>query len=537
MKKILSVHVLILLLLLLLFTLNCVTAQSPYDVRIGEKEIITPNPKKQPKINGPVLYGVRPGKKFIYRIPCQGERPIKFTIDNLPNGLSLDTDNGVISGIVPENEGEYQMDFIAENNHGKVLRQFRLVVGDKIALTPPTGWNTWGGHMLVVSDETIRKAADVFVEEGLADVGFQYISIDDCWMKISESNYAARTEYKKKQHEGFSYEGLVGEVRDAEGYVLSNRNFPDMKAMTDYLHSHGLKAGIYSSPGPFTCQNFVGSFGHESQDAEQYAKWGFDLLKYDLCSGGRALSKLREIDSTYKQSEFWRPMATYTKEQDRDILFNLCQYGKEKPETWAPGLDISSWRIGGDLNHHVENYFKQALRIATDLRDYSKPGQWNDPDFMYIHKIRDAGKMLAPTHEIELTTNQRYQYVTLWSIVCAPFFFSCDINEIDEFTIRLLTNADVMNINQDELGHVAEVLKNENDEIIMLKKLVDGSKVLAIFNTNSQNEKVIDVDLSSLGVKNKVDIYDVWRQTEIGTFKNLLSVKTSPNGVGLFILK
>lgn len=161
-----------------------------YDARTDNMEILTPLPGKAPRINGPRFYGVRPGKKFIYRIPCQGERPIKFKIDNLPNGLSLDKDNGIISGIVPENKGEYQMNFIAENKHGKVSRQFRLVVGDKIALTPPTGWNTWGGHMLIVSDETIRKAADVFVKDGLADVGFQYISIDDCWMKISESNYA-----------------------------------------------------------------------------------------------------------------------------------------------------------------------------------------------------------------------------------------------------------------------------------------------------------------------------------------------------------
>ena len=230
-------------------------------------------------------------------------------------------------------------------------------------------------------------------------------------------------------------------------------------------------------------------------------------------------------------------MATYLSLQNRDILFNLCQYGNEKPWTWAPGLGISSWRIGGDLNHHVENYFKNALRISTELRAYSKPGQWNDPDFMYIQKLRDFRKMVNPSQEILLSTNQRYQYVTLWSIVCAPFFFSSDINEIDEFTIRLLTNAEVMNINQDELGHVAETIKNENDEVIMLKKLADGSKVLAVFNTNAIDEKVIDVNLKTIGLSKRIDVYDVWKQENLSTVTDKMSIQLSPNGVGLFIVR
>jgi alpha-galactosidase len=512
-------------------------AQQIYDARIGENEILTPAPKDQPKINGPGIYGARPGKKFIYRIPCQGKRPIQFTVKNLPPELSLDKDNGIISGVVPGKEGQYQMTFVAKNDFGKDSHQFKLVIGDKMALTPPTGWNSWGGHMLLVTDETIRKTVDLFVNGGLADVGFQYISIDDCWMKISEANYNARTEKKKEQHEGFSYDGLIGDVRDSDGNVIPNKNFPDMKAMTDFIHSYGLKAGLYSSPGPYTCQNFVGSLGYEKQDADQYAKWGFDLLKYDLCSGRGCLSCLNDQGVPYPQSEFWRPMATYIGQQDRDILFNLCQYGGDEPWKWAPALGISSWRIGGDLNHNVDTYFKYALRIATELRDYSKPGQWNDPDFMYIHKLRDAKKMVNPSKEIPLNTNQRYQYVSLWSIVCAPFFFSCDVNEIDEFTIKLLSNPDVMNINQDELGHVAEVKKNENDEVVMMKKMADGSKVLAVFNTNMENEKVIKLDLLSLQFDRMVSVYDVWRQKEIGTFEGSFSAKISPNGVGLFILK
>ncbi|MCP4313646.1 MAG: alpha-galactosidase [Bacteroidetes bacterium] len=523
--------------LILLLALNNINAQKSYDARINDKEVLTPAASEEPKINGPKIYGVRPGKKFIYRIPCQGERPIEFKVKGLSQGLILDSENGIISGVVPMETGPYKMVFVAENEHGKDSCQFKLIIGDKIALTPPTGWNSWGGQMLTVTDETIRKAADVFVENGFADVGFQYISIDDCWMKIRESDFKTRPEIHKEKHEGFNFDGIVGDVRDSLGNVIPNKNFPDMGAMTDYIHSFGLKAGIYSGPGPKTCQGFVGSFGYEKHDADQYAQWGFDLIKYDLCSGRDLLKCLKDQGIEYPQSELWRPMATYLRLQDRDILFNLCQYGWDEPWEWASTLGISSWRIGGDLNHHVDTYFKYALRIATELREYSKPGQWNDPDFMYIHRLRDVQKMVNPSKEIPLSTNQRYQYVSLWSIVCAPFFFSADIHEIDEFTIKLITNSDVININQDELGHVAEVLKNENDEVIMLKKLVDGSKVLAIFNTNMENEKVIDVELSSLGLNKKADVYDVWRQTVLGSFKKSLSVHLSPNGVGLFILK
>jgi DUF1680 family protein len=509
----------------------------PYDARLKGSEILTPVPASIPRINGPKVYGVRPGKEFIYRIPCQGERPILFKVSGLPGGLELNESEGIISGRVPEKEGNYQLIFSAENKHGTDTRVFRLVLGDKLALTPPVGWNSWGGHMLYISDQIIRKAADILVTKGLADVGFQYVSIDDCWMRISPENYAARSEAKKIQHEGFSYEGLVGEVRDDQGNILPNDDFPDMKAMTDYIHSYGLKAGLYSSPGPYTCQNFAGSYKHEKQDAEQYARWGFDLLKYDLCGGNKILKELREEDPEYSHKEYWKPMATLLKNQNHDILFNLCQYGLEDPWTWAPDLGIQTWRTGGDLNHGVEGYFDQALRLATELRDYSKPGQWNDPDFMYIHKIRNFKKMSDPTVEIPLDLNQRYQYVSLWAITCAPFFFSCDINEIDDFTIGLLGNADVVNINQDELGHVAEVIRRSDQEVIMLKKLADGSRVLGVFNRNPEKEAVIEVSWDELGVSCTQYVYDVWRQKDAGLIRDKFSIRLSPNGVGLFNLR
>jgi len=524
-------------LVLVLILMGCDSPDNGiYDARVQQKEILTPAVQKTPRINGPKVYGVRPGKKFLYRIPCQGERPIHFSAEGLPDGLIIDSNKGIISGIVPSEKGEYKMILATRNVHGEVSRSFKLIVGEKMCLTPPVGWNAWGGHLINVTDELIRKAADVFVEEGLADVGFQYVSIDDCWMKTSPEMYANRRDKVVQKHKNWSYEGVIGDIRDTDGNIIPNNNFPDMKAMTDYIHSYGLKAGIYSTPGPLTCQDMAGSYGHERQDAEQYARWGFDLLKYDLCSGGRILNNLKEEDNTYGNQDFWKPMVEYLSQQEQDILYNLCQYGRDEPWTWAPEIGIQTWRIGGDLNHDVSNYFKQALRIAGNLREYSKPGQWNDPDFMYIHRIRDVSKMIEPSEEIVLNTNERYQYVTLWSIICAPFFFSCDILEIDDFTIGLLANADVVNINQDELGHVAEVVKNNEYETVMVKDLADGSKVLAVFNRNANTDSMIKVSWSEISESGSKRVYDVWRQLEIGTYKDEISVNLSADGVGLFIL-
>jgi alpha-galactosidase len=248
------------------------------------------------------------------------------------------------------------------------------------------------------------------------------------------------------------------------------------------------------------------------------------------------MKQLVKMVPGFEEKDFWKPMAEYLLVQEQDILFNLCQYGRNDPWTWAPSIGIQSWRTGGDVNHNVRDYFKEALRVVTDLRDYSKPGQWNDPDFMYIHRIKDVWKMGEPSEEIPLNTNQRYQYVTLWSIICAPFFFSCDIENIDEFTIRMLTNAEVLNINQDELGHVAEVIRNKDDQVVMIKKLAGGSKVLAVFNRNPDKETIINTDWLEVGESGTLKVFDIWRQKDLGSWKGGMSVKLSPDGVGLFKL-
>ena len=206
-----------------------------YDARIGNKEILTPAPCPGPRINGPKVCGVRPGRKFVYRIPCQGKRPVHFQVENLPAGLKLDAKKGIITGVTPSEKGDYPMDFTAQNKHGKESRSFKLIVGDKLGLTPPTGWNSWGGHMVDVSDTVMRKAADIFVEKGLADVGFQYVGIDDCWMRTSPEMHANRSKQTIKKHASFDYKGVIGDVRDADGNIIPNAKFPGYESH-DGLH-------------------------------------------------------------------------------------------------------------------------------------------------------------------------------------------------------------------------------------------------------------------------------------------------------------
>lgn len=532
--------------LFLLATVAKAQEELKHNAQIVEKEILTPIAGKEPVLNGPKIYGAKPEKLFEYRIPCQGERPITFEVNGLPKGLSVSLE-GVISGWTPANEGTYSITFSASNKYGSAKRDFKLVIGDKVALTPPTGWNSWGGHMIEVSEEMMRYVADLMVSSGLADVGFQYINLDDCWMKMAPESYKEDKDWYKKSWQGFNFNDVVGDVRDECGRMVWNDKFTDVKGMTDYIHSKGLKVGLYSSPGDRTCQKFEGSFGYEAIDAEAYADWGFDFLKYDLCGDEitalKMMSKLIDTsfvitkgpDYAIHQIPVFYPMALELSRQPRDILLNLCQYGQQDAEKWAPQMGYPTWRMGGDLNHHVDKYKEVALKIATELRDYCKPGQWADPDYMYIHFLKNAQNKGADSKEIPLNTNQRYQYVTLWSVISAPFFFSCDMYKIDEFTTRLLSNNEVLNINQDELGHVAEVVKNKEGELILVKKMKDGSKVLAVLNTE-QSEKEISYNIGDLGFEN-ANVRDVWRKKDLGKVSGNIITKLNGDGVALYHLK
>ena len=392
-----------------------------------EKEfILTPPPGPKPKINGPLVYGARPGHDFIYRIPATGTRPIAFKVENLPATLNLDKNTGIITGTTPKEIGEYEMTLNAKNSIGSAKKSFKLIVGDTLALTPPMGWNHWYIHWIYITDELVREAAEKMIESGMADFGYQYVNIDDCWtVAIDENPDDARK----------------GKYRDDQGNILCNKYFPDMYALTEYIHSLGLKAGIYTTAGPVTCAKFAGSYQHEQQDVEQIAAWGFDFLKHDWCS-------YSEIIKQYTLPEMKKPyllMGELIKKQDRDIVFNICQGPMAEVWKWGKDAGAQSWRTGGDLGYELTDYQNVARRNAK-LKDYSHPGSWNDPDYLMIGKL--SPRSYPPQdRKCPLTPNEQYSYMSLWCLMASPLFLSGDIAELDDFTKNILCNAEVIEIN------------------------------------------------------------------------------------------
>ena len=309
--------------------------------------ILTPPEKPEPQINGADIWGVRPGHPVIFRVATSGERPMRFSAKGLPDGVTLDAAKGVLRGVAPQRKGDYDIEVTAENAKGKAVRTIRLAVGDTIALTPPLGWNSWNIWGPKFSGEHAKAAARTLDESGLGDHGWTYVNLDDFWEMNNSSQNKDRPE-------------LRGPARDAEGRILSNPSFPDMKGLTDCIHSFGFKAGLYSSPGPRTCGGCEGSYGHELQDATRWAEWGFDYVKYDWCSYDEVLKDERG-GKPWHAADGWKDVRGESKEkpyrlmcdcllkQNRDIVFSFCQYGMGKTEEWARDAGANCWRTWDDM--------------------------------------------------------------------------------------------------------------------------------------------------------------------------------------------
>ena len=477
-----------------------------------EKVILTPKPGPEPRINGPKVYGCRSGREFIYRIPCLGERPISFSAESLPPTLKLNAVTGIITGTAPEQHGQYLVGFKATNRHGSMQRPFKIVVGETLALTPPMGWNSWYIHYGRVTDKHMRRAAEAMVESGMADFGYQYVNIDDCWMVKPDSEDPM----------------IGGETRDADGAIKSNGHFPDMKALTDYIQSKGLKAGLYTSPGPLTCQNYTGTYQHEEIDAKKFAEWGFDFLKYDWCSYGRVATG----EEPERFQKPYRQMGVILANLDRDIVLNLCQYGMGNVWEWAGELGGNCWRTTGDLGlergSELPGFCHVGLSNARHWQ-YAKPGQWNDPDYILIGWVGDAHKQ-AEGSPTTLTPNEQYSYMSMWCLMAAPLIFSGDMDKLDDFTLNILCNAEVIEVNQDPLGKQAPIIRQTGEYFIMAKDMEDGSKAVGLFNTTEIPTNIV-VSWKDLGIEGRYHVRDLWRQKDLGTYKNRFEAKVARHGV------
>jgi len=460
-----------------------------------EPVILTPAPAATPRINGPKIYGARPGHPFLYRIPCTGERPVKFKAKHLPGGLLLDENTGIIKGTTPA-KGDYVITLSAKNARGKCERTFKLIAGDTLSLTPQMGFNDWYAYYNRVTDSMIRDASDLMVSSGMADAGYQYVNIDDCWMGN----------------------------RDTNGMIQGNAKFPDMRGLADYIHSKGLKAGLYISPGPKTCAGYTGSFQHEAQDAKQFADWGFDFLKYDWCSYKAVTPDLAGQIKPYKL------MGDLIRDQNRDIVFNLCQYGMGEVWKWGKENGGHSWRTGGDLGFELHRILDIALRNAQ-LGAHNGPGGWNDPDYIQIGWIGDANGMGQPK-PCPLTPAEQYSFMSLWCLLPAPLFFSGDMKHLDPFTLNILCNAEVIEVNQDSLGKSANVVMLNTNSFLMIKDLDDGAKAVGLCN-RGEVESEVTAKWSDLGMSGKQSVRDLWRQKDLGIFEEKFSVSVPRHGVFL----
>jgi len=501
----------------------------PLDNIVKAKQfgILTPPAPPQPRINGPDIYGVRPGSPFLYRIPVTGTRPIQFNVANLPKGLHLDVNTGIITGVVSQ-PGRYTVTLSASNVAGRTGKHFTIIAGDQLALTPPMGWNSWYIYHSQVSDSEMRISADAMIRTGMADYGYQYVNIDDGWMNKPGSKDPAES----------------GPLRNAEGEIMGNKRFPDMKGLTSFIHAKGLKAGIYSSPGPITCAGFAGSYQHVMQDAGTFANWGFDFLKYDWCSYGTVVHN----DSLSTLKAPFLQMGSALKKTGRDIVFNLCQYGMGS--VWKWGSEAGhSWRTGPDLGTATGGFIPGFYNVAINNSahcEYAHPGAWNDPDYLNMGWVGGYGG--ASFKKTAFTNNECYAYMSLWALMASPLFFSGDLTRLDPFLLNVLCNHEVIAVNQDVLGRQAKIIRNDSTGMVMVREMKDGSKVVGFFNYPGDKKNPVDyfawneseygtrkikITGTELGIKGTFRARNLWTQKELGSFDKSFEAEVPYHGVVL----
>lgn len=449
----------------------------------------------EPAIHAPRITGATPGRPFLFRIPATGDGALHFSARNLPPGLRLDPDTGIITGALRA-DGATTVELTVGGATGRATATLTIVGGPRVlALTPPMGWNSWNVWGTAVDDAKVRAAADWMVKSGLAAHGFQYINIDDAW------------------------EGQ----RDADGRIQSNDKFPDMKALADYVHSKGLKLGIYSSPGPKTCAGYEGSYQHEQQDAETYAEWGLDLLKYDWCSYD-GIAKDKSLPELRKPYEVMRAALDAC---GRDIVYSLCQYGMGDVWAWGESVGGNYWRTTGDIVDHWGSM--AGIGFGQDGHElYSGPGHWNDPDMLVVGQV-GWGPSLHPTN---LTPNEQVTHITLWSLLAAPLLIGCDLEQLDDFTRALLTNPEVLGVDQDPLGQQARRVATAGRLEVWSRPLADGTIAVGLFNRTGR-PATITANWSDLSLSGRQPARNLWLRRDEGTFDGKYSALVPRHGVVL----
>ncbi len=358
-----------------------------------------------------------------------------------------------------------------------------------LAATPPMGWNSWNHFRNKVDDASVRAQAEAMVSTGMRDAGYTYINIDDTW---------------------------EGE-RDAKGIIHTNDKFPDMKALVDFVHSKGLKLGIYSSPGAKTCAKFEGSLGHELQDAQTYAAWGIDYLKYDLCGLNEVMKAALTPEAAHQiMIDAYIKMRDALKSTGRPIVYSLCQYGVDSVWEWGPSVGGNLWRTTGDISDKYARMAEIGFSQAG-LGRFAGPGHWNDPDML---EVGNGG----------MNADEYRTHMSLWAILAAPLLAGNDLATMTPETVTLLTNRDVIAIDQDSAGKQGDRVSAEGPIEVWVRPLADGSRAVGIFNRHHQ-ALTAHVDLHSLGFNGSVSAKDLWLHKDLGRINSPLVAKIPAHGV------
>ena len=491
---------------------------------------LTPAPPPEPRIHGPSVIGVRPGAPFLYTVPATGDRPIEFRADRLPPGLQIDAATGQITGqgpafattspalANPEGGLAYDVVLQARNARGTTAKKLRIIIGEKIARTPPMGWNSWNCWAGAVDQDKVLRSARAMVSKGLINHGWTYVNIDDTW----------------QGQRGGPFNGLQ-----------PNEKFPDMKRLCDEIHGMGLKPGIYSTPWITSYAKFAGGssddpsgtwtkdlasqkswrcgkYSFAANDAKQWAAWGFDYLKYDW--NPNDLPHVEEMSKALRG-------------RGRDMVYSLSNSAPfEHAADWARLANC--WRTTGDIWDHwaqsSENWQYGVSEIGFNQdrwAPFGGPGHWNDPDMLVVGHV-GWGPAL---HLTRLSADEQYSHISLWCLLSAPLLIGCDMDRLDPFTIGLLSNDEVLALDQDALGQPAVRVGTVDAFDVFKKNLEDGSTALGFFNRARQPETATFNKLERIGLAGKYHVRDLWRQKDLDDTRG--SLKLTIPGHGVVLLK
>lgn len=372
---------------------------------------------------------------------------------------------------------------------------------------PPMGWMTWNLFQGNINEQLIRETADAMVEGGFRDAGYEYIFIDDLWQG----------------------------GRDRQNNIIPDpEKFPNgIKALADYVHSKGLKLGIYSDAAQLTCGGWTASLGFEEQDARTFASWGIDYLKYDYCNAPEDSATARHR---------YRTMANALQNSGRDIVLGICEWGQRQCEEWCEEVGGQLWRTSYDVRDMWKDIVKEGgmgiidiVNVTAPLARYVRPGQWPDMDMLVVG-LNGTGGPSSDLGGVGCTQTEYQTQMSMWCMMASPLAMTNDLRKVSEDDRRILLNPEIIAINQDVLGKAAERKVMNDNYQIFVRPLADGSHAVALLNT-SEKPLTLTADFASLGFAGKYTVRDVWQHKDVVHNASKWKGRVMPHETRVFVVK